>query len=165
VFYFHSDSSVNDWGYGATITATFDNSLPFSSPPFAFALTQELLNLFDEVPPVVREYEIPASVFGPCEGRESKCEGVQDRLSQLFLGLSSFEALPDSISKLFDYLGDCQHELKTLDVAAIVVTPARFVPLRPISPSDSVVHVLELLAEARKPIHDGLERLAQRTST
>jgi hypothetical protein len=34
VLRFHSDGSVNGWGYKATVTGTSADSVPFESPPF-----------------------------------------------------------------------------------------------------------------------------------
>jgi hypothetical protein len=163
-FYFHSDGSVNDWGYKATITASYVNSLPFSSPPFAFDLMNELLGWFDAGLPVSRNYQIPESAFGNSEGRESKWSKVRDRLCQFLPGLSSFEMLPDSISELFDCLDSERPRLGELDVTALAMTPARFVPLHPISPTAVVTQVLEMFDGPRKSIPVTLEKLARATT-
>jgi hypothetical protein len=160
VFYFHSDGSVNDWGYRATITATFANSLPFSSPPFAFDLMHELLNLFDCTPPACRDYEIPKSAVGNCECRESKCAKVQDRVSRFLPGLSSLETLPDSMIELFDLIGSENPRLDESDVAALAATPVRFLPLHSFTLQEAVHRLLSLYADARLPPPSSLQQLS-----
>jgi hypothetical protein len=57
-FRFVSDRSVNDWGYKATIRATFSTIIPFSSPPFEWDLYRELIKVFGKKLPNCPDWKL-----------------------------------------------------------------------------------------------------------